>query len=86
MNVAQTQLMVSIVKEKLSNYVKINEMPDWIKGYIHYVGHPEIRLLIAQFREYHLCNCNINSNTLGLSAGATATVELTVFFTKIQER
>ena len=79
LNMAENQLMAPIVKAKLSNYLKVKEMPDWIMGYTHYLGHPEVRMLIAQFMEHHLCKCNINPNTLGLSAGATATVELTAF-------
>ncbi len=54
-------------------------MPDLMKGYTCYLEHPEVRMLIAQFMENHLCKCNINPNTLGLSAGATATVKLTAF-------
>ena len=54
LNVAETQLMAPILKTKLSNYVKANEMPDWILGYIHYLGHPEVRVLIAQFMVYRL--------------------------------
>ena len=54
LNVAETQLMAPILKTKLSNYVKANEMPDWILGYIHYLGHPEVRMLIAQFMVYRL--------------------------------
>ena len=79
LNMAENQLMAPILKAKLSNYVKANEMPDWLWD-IHIIwGHPEVRTLIAQFMEHHLCKCKINPNTLGLSAGATATVELTAF-------
>ena len=39
---AETQLMTPIVKEKLSNYAKINEMPDWMKGHTYNLGHPKV--------------------------------------------
>ena len=33
LNMAENQLMAPILKSKLSNYLKANEMPDWILGY-----------------------------------------------------
>ena len=79
LNVAENQLMVPVIKEKLMTLLKDNEMPDWIMGYTHYLGHPEVRMLIAQFMEQYLCKCKIHPDTLGLSAGATAIVEVSAF-------
>ncbi len=79
LNVAENQVMAPIIKAKLMTLLKNNEMPDWVMGYTHYLGHPEVRMMIARFMEQHLCDCTIHPDTLGLSAGATAIVEVTAF-------
>ena len=79
LNVAENQVMALVIKAKLMTLLKNNEMPDWVMGYTHYLGHPEVRMMIARFMEQHLCDCTIHPDTLGLSAGATAIVEVTAF-------
>ena len=79
LNVAENQVMAPVIKAKLMTLLKNNEMPDWVMGYTHYLGHPEVRMMIARFMEQHLCDCTIHPDTLGLSAGATAIVEVTAF-------
>ena len=79
LNVAENQVMAPVIKAKLMTLLKNNEMSDWVMGYTHYLGHPEVRMMIARFMEQHLCDCTIHPDTLGLSAGATAIVEVTAF-------
>ena len=79
LNVAENQIMAPIIMAKLMTVLKNKEMPDWVMGYTHYLGHPEVRVTIARFMEQHLCACKIHPDTLGLSAGATAIVEVTAF-------
>jgi aspartate/methionine/tyrosine aminotransferase len=79
LNVAENQLMASAVKKQLTSIVQQNEAPDWVMGYTHFLGNPEVRVEISKFMEQHLCKCPISPDSIGLSAGASAIIEASSF-------
>lgn len=79
LNVAENHLTAAIIKEQLMAIVRQNDIPDWVLSYTHLLGHPEVRAEIARFMEEHLCKCPISPETIGLSAGASATIEVSSF-------
>lgn len=79
LNVAENELMASSIKEKLTLIVQENELADWVLKYTGTLGHQEVRMAIADFMEKYLCKCPIDPETIGLSAGAAATIEVSSF-------
>ena len=79
LNVAENHLMGSIIKSQLGSIIQQYEIPDWVLNYTNTLGHPEIRTEIAKFMELHLCKCSIPYDTIGLSAGASAIIEVSSF-------
>lgn len=79
LNVAENQLMASTIKEQLTSIVQQNEIPDWVLGYTHMAGNPEVRSEIARFMEQHLCKCSVPYDTIGLAAGAAAIIEVSSY-------
>lgn len=79
LNVAENHLMASIIKGELTSVTRQNEIPDWVLNYTHFLGHPDVRTEIARFMELHLCKCIIPFDSIGLSAGASAIIEVSSF-------
>jgi len=79
LNIAENQLMVSEIKKRLIAIANQNEMPDWVLNYTDLLGHPDVRAAVARFMEVHLCKCNIEADSIGLSAGASAVIETSSF-------
>ncbi len=79
LNVAENSLTASIIKDKLTSILKQKEIPDWVLKYTDSLGHPEVRSELANLMEQHLCKCPINPDTIALSAGASAVIEVTSF-------
>lgn len=79
LNVAENSLTAEIIKDKLTNILHNKTMPDWVLKYTHLLGNPEVRQVVAQFMENHLCKCPINADSIGFSAGASAVVEVATF-------
>ncbi|WP_166959844.1 aminotransferase class I/II-fold pyridoxal phosphate-dependent enzyme [Yeosuana marina] len=79
LNVAENSLTASIIKDKLTSILKQKEMPDWVLKYTDSLGHPEVRAELANLMEQYLCKCPIDPDTLALSAGASAVIEVTSF-------
>lgn len=79
LNVAENSLTAPIIKAKLRSILQEKELPDWILKYTDSLGHPEVRVDLANFMEKHLCKCPIDPDTLALSAGASAVIEVTSF-------
>lgn len=79
LNVAENHLSAAIIKEQLDAVIRENEIPDWVMGYTHLLGHPDVRAEIARFMEKHLCLCPIDPDSIGLSAGASAIIEVSSF-------
>ncbi|MEO0723286.1 MAG: aminotransferase class I/II-fold pyridoxal phosphate-dependent enzyme [Bacteroidota bacterium] len=79
LNVAENHLSAPAIKEQLTAVIRENDIPDWVLGYTSLLGHPEVRLEITRFLKQHLCGCPIDPDTIGLSAGASATIEVSSF-------
>jgi aspartate/methionine/tyrosine aminotransferase len=79
LNVAENVLSWPIFKNKIENISSSQSIPDWVSGYTSCLGHPEFREAIASFFTKHLCRCSINPESLAVSAGATAIIEMTSY-------
>ena len=79
LNVAENELSASIIKDQLKSIIANNDIPDWVMGYTSLLGHPEVREAIASFMERHLCRVAISPDAIGLSAGASAIIEVSSF-------
>ena len=79
LNVAENHLSAASVKNVLSSILKQNDIPDWVMAYTDLLGNSTVREEIARFMGNHLCKCPISSETIGISAGASAIIELSSF-------
>ena len=79
LNVAENSLMSPVIKEKLTAIMQQQVMPDWVLNYTSMLGNPDVRTEIARFMEQYLCKCPIHPDTIGLSAGASAVIEVSSF-------
>ncbi|MDF1696410.1 MAG: aminotransferase class I/II-fold pyridoxal phosphate-dependent enzyme, partial [Saprospiraceae bacterium] len=79
LNIAENALCVSIIKEKLTDILHKNELPEWVMKYTDIKGDPTVRESVANFMENHLCKCPIDKDTIAFSAGASAIIEVTSF-------
>lgn len=79
LNIAENQLMVSQIKEQLGAILKNEEIPDWTLKYTDLLGNADVRDSVAQFMEKYLCKVPITADTIGLSAGASAIIEVSSF-------
>lgn len=79
LNVAENNLTTALIKNKLNSITQQNEMPDWVLNYTDLLGQVDVRIAVARFMEQFLCKCPISTDTIGLSAGATAIIEVSSF-------
>ena len=79
LNVAENKLMSNVIRKKLNSIMRLNEIPEWVMGYTHPNGHPEVRQQVAKFMKTHLCHCPISENSIAFSAGASAIIEASSF-------
>ncbi len=79
LNVAENHLSAAVIKEQLTAVIRQNDIPEWVLSYTHLLGHPEVRAEIANFMEQQLCHCPISPDSIGLSAGASAIIEVSSF-------
>ena len=79
LNVAENTLMIPRVKERLDHIINTQQIPSWAFQYTDPKGHPEVREVVARFMENFLCKCSIDPDSLGFSAGASATIETSSF-------
>jgi aspartate/methionine/tyrosine aminotransferase len=79
LNVAENTLMIPYVKEQLDTIINSQQIPSWTFQYTDPKGHPEVRAIIAGFMEKFLCKCTVSPDSIGFSAGASATIEVSSF-------
>jgi len=79
LNIAENQLMTAEIREKLSAIIKKNEIPEWTLKYTDLLGNADVRETVSKFMEHHLCKVPIAPETIGLSAGASAIIEVSSF-------
>lgn len=76
LNIAENRLSWHLLRDKMQQISRQQNIPDWVSGYTSAMGAPEFREALAGFMSKFLTNCPIDPEQLGLSAGATATVEV----------
>lgn len=77
LNVAENKLMWPVMKEKIESITKKQEIPAWVSNYTSALGAPSFRVVLAKFMTKHLTKCPIDPHQMGVSAGATAVIEMT---------
>ncbi|NNF35867.1 MAG: aminotransferase class I/II-fold pyridoxal phosphate-dependent enzyme [Saprospiraceae bacterium] len=77
LNVAENVLSWPSLKDKIEIITLTQSIPDWVAGYTSCLGNPDFLESLAGFLSRYLFKCEIPSETLGISAGATAIVEVT---------
>ena len=79
LNTAENKLSWPLLKEKLALLQLEKSIPDWVANYTSCLGHESFREALANFLSRFLTNCPIDANHLGVSAGATAVIEMTTW-------
>ncbi len=77
LNIAENKLSWGLLQQKMQEVAAQQMIPDWVASYTSALGAPEFRQTLAAFMARFLTKCPIKPDHLGLSAGATATVEVT---------
>ncbi|MEM1124176.1 MAG: aminotransferase class I/II-fold pyridoxal phosphate-dependent enzyme, partial [Bacteroidota bacterium] len=79
LNTAENKLSWPMLKEKLEITSLEKSIPAWVAGYTSCLGDSFFREAMAGFLEKFLTHCPIQPDHLGVSAGATAVVEMTAW-------
>ena len=79
LNVAENRLNWPELKAKIEAITATHEIPAWVPGYTSHRGAPEFREAAASFLTEQLTGCPIDTEHLGVSAGATSVIEMTSF-------
>jgi aspartate/methionine/tyrosine aminotransferase len=77
LNIAENRLSWHLLRDKMQHISCEQNIPDWVPSYTSALGAPEFREAMAGFMSRFLTHCPIDPEQLGMSAGATATVEVT---------
>lgn len=77
LNTAENKQSWPLLKEKLELVSLEKAIPHWTALYTSCLGNETFRTALAGFLEKFLTKCPINPDHLGISAGATAVVEMT---------
>ncbi len=77
LNIAENKLSWFMLQQKIQELSCTQTLPDWVASYTSALGAPEFREVLAAYMARFLTKCPINPDHLGLSAGATATIEVT---------
>ncbi len=76
LNIAENRLSWHLLRDKMQQISREHDIPDWVASYTSAMGAPEFREALAGFMGRFLTGCPIDPEQLGLSAGATATIEV----------
>ena len=79
LNVAENSISTSLVQNKLIEVNRTGTMPKWVMKYTDPKGNPEVRAVVANFMQKHLCQCPIDPDSLVFSAGASSIIEVSSF-------
>lgn len=77
LNTAENKQSWPLLKDKLELIALEKSIPNWAANYTSCLGHEDFRVALAGFLEKFLTKCPIHPDHLGLSAGATAVIEMT---------
>ncbi len=76
LNMAENNLSWHLLKDKIEQITRTNEIPDWVSNYTSSTGNPDFRKAVASFLSTFLTKCSIDSEQLACSAGATPVIEV----------
>lgn len=79
LNVAENVLNWTMLRDKITQVNRENDIPDWVSGYTSCLGAPDFRAAVAGFLQQFVTHSPINPDHLAMSAGATAVIEMTAF-------
>jgi aspartate/methionine/tyrosine aminotransferase len=79
LNVAENRLVWPELKAKVEEITRNHPIPPWVPKYASHRGALPFRTAAAAFLSRHLVGAPIEGDTLGVSAGATSTIEMTAF-------
>lgn len=79
MNVAENHLCWDMLREKIQQITRENDIPEWVASYGDPSGIPDFREATANFLSKFLIKKPIDPNTLACSVGATSVIEMTAF-------
>lgn len=79
LNTAENKQSWPLLKEKMEMLLLEKSIPNWVANYTSCLGDESFRIALAGFLSKFLTKCPINPDHLGVSAGATAIVEMTAW-------
>jgi len=79
LNTAENKQSWPMLKEKMELLLLEKSIPTWVANYTSCLGDASFRVALAGFLSKFLTKCPINPDHLGVSAGATAIVEMTAW-------
>lgn len=77
--IAENLLGWEQLRDKLQSLAATRQTPDWVASYTSTLGHPDFRAALAKFLSKRLGGNDLNPETMAISAGATATIEMAGF-------
>lgn len=79
LNTAENKQSWPLLKEKIEMLLLEKSIPTWVANYTSCLGDESFRIALAGFLSKFLTKCPIHPDHLGVSAGATAIVEMTAW-------
>ncbi len=79
LNTAENKQSWPLLKEKIEMLLLEKSIPPWVANYTSCLGDESFRIALAGFLSKFLTKCPINRDHLGVSAGATAIIEMTAW-------
>ncbi len=79
LNTAENKQSWPFLKEKIEMLLLEKSIPTWVANYTSCLGDEIFRAALAGFLSKFLTHCPINPDHLGVSAGATAIIEMTAW-------
>lgn len=79
MNVAENHLCWEMLKERIQQVTRENDIPNWVASYTDPSGAPSFRKAIAGFLSKFLFHTPVDAETIAVSSGATSVIEMSAF-------
>lgn len=79
MNVAENHLCWEMLRDRIQQVTRENDIPDWVASYTDPAGAPSFREAVASFLSKFLTGVPIHADSLAFSGGATSVIEMTSF-------
>ncbi len=79
LNVAENKLCWPLLREKLHEIMRSQDLPDWVSGYTASLGHPMFRKALTSMISKYIAKTEIDPNYIGVQRGATSVIEVSSF-------